>query len=106
MSDKVLIPGIGSVMVRDWPPLSLFAPFCLKGLSATPADAWLPWPPCLHLLHGGGRKYGGISAAPQLLVWKVLSGCKDWGLLSWSVLWSSLLSCPERQLSPMRVQDI
>lgn len=31
MSDKALIQGVGSVMVRDWPHPLLFAPFCLKG---------------------------------------------------------------------------
>lgn len=31
MSDKALIQGVGSVMVRDWPHFFLFAPFCLKG---------------------------------------------------------------------------
>lgn len=31
MSDKALIQGVGSVMVRDWPHLFWFTPFCLKG---------------------------------------------------------------------------
>lgn len=31
MSDKALIQGVGSVMVRDRPRPFLFAPYCLKG---------------------------------------------------------------------------
>lgn len=36
MSDKALIQGVGSVMVRDCPHPFLFAPFSLKGCQQLP----------------------------------------------------------------------
>jgi len=36
VSDKALIQGIGSVMVRDWPRPFLLAPYCLKGCQQLP----------------------------------------------------------------------
>lgn len=68
MSDKVLIQGVGSVMVRDWPHLSSFAPFCVKGcqqLLLLPGGAACCPPPYTEVR----GEHGGVSAVPAPLAW-------------------------------------
>lgn len=101
MSDKALTPGVRSVMVRDWPPPFLVAPFCLKGCQQ------LLWMPGCHRLD---------AFFPCTEVWKKVwrCFCSTWAaglehvtyrersrtaqLLFCTETQPSLLSCPIRVL--------
>lgn len=101
VSDKVLIEGVGSVMVRDWPHLFLFAPFCLKGcqqLLLMPDGRGL----CLPPLHGGVEGSTEVFLQHLGCWFGMCSLGKAWGtaqLLLCAGVQASLSSCPGRQLS-------
>lgn len=106
MSDKVLIQGVGSVTVRDWPHLFCFTLFCLKGCQQL-------------LLMPGGVAYclpplcGGVEGSTEVFLqhlgcwFGMYLGEKLGGLLTCcSVLGSILLilsQLPRKRVQPVRV---
>lgn len=102
MSDKALIQGAGSVMVRDWPHLFHFTHFYLKGCQQ------------LLLMPGGGVDclpplHGGVEGGTEVFLLHL--GCcwfgmcylggKLGGLLSYCSALGSCRSFPGRELSPL-----